>query len=516
MTTPFSPCTAPQVDAGPSTRSLPELEEELLGLAGHLAAAQCRFLRVLAEFDDRAGWAGPGLKSCAHWLSWRIGMSLRTAHEHVRVAHALRALPKVDEAFGAGRISYSKVRAITRVSGRRAEPRDPAVDGARPPDGDPAGPPRSAARGTPPAPSPGEEHPSAARAAGMDTAGVAAAGHDADRGDVTEQTLLDLALAGTASHVEQVVRAARRGRDDGSRCARRSVSWRWADDGSLVLRARLAPAEGAALIATLDALTGPRGAPVRHPVPAPPQGWQERADEESPGAVVDRVAARRADALVELATARALLDTGPTGSGVLRGQARVSVRIDASTGTAALVGGPEIPQATAERLACDARVQVLLEDTARNRLYLGRNRRLASPAQIAALTVRDEGRCQFAGCTHVRHLHAHHVRHWLRGGRTDIDNLVLVCSFHHALLHDRGYRIRRSGPGWQSLRPDGAVVPTCGEPLVGDVESLIEIHARAALRISPTGLTPTWAGERLDPTVILQRLLPPDEGAQAA
>ncbi len=78
--------TFPQLDARP----LPELENELLGLAGHLAAAQCRFLRVLAEFDERDGWAGPGLKSCAHWLSWRIGMSLRTAHEHVRVAHALR------------------------------------------------------------------------------------------------------------------------------------------------------------------------------------------------------------------------------------------------------------------------------------------------------------------------------------------------------------------------------------------------------------------------------------------
>ncbi|GAA3236080.1 hypothetical protein GCM10017691_34000 [Pseudonocardia petroleophila] len=96
--------------------TLPQLEDELLGLAGHLAAAQSRFLTLLAEFDDRAGWAGPGLRSCAHWLTWRIGMSLRTAHEHVRVAHALRRLPLIAAAFAQGRISYSKVRAITRVT----------------------------------------------------------------------------------------------------------------------------------------------------------------------------------------------------------------------------------------------------------------------------------------------------------------------------------------------------------------------------------------------------------------
>ncbi len=500
--------TFPHPDA-PAVRPLPELESELLGLAGHLAAAQCRFLRVLVEFDERDGWAGPGLKSCAHWLSWRIGMSLRTAHEHVRVAHALRRLPKVDEAFAAGRLSYSKVRAITRICGRDPEPADSTtdaattgaattgaatidaatMDAARPPDAaDPH--------------DPGTDDGRVETAASHVQAVPAGEGRDA------EETLLDLALAGTASHVEQVVRAARRTQADPARLdARRAVSWRWADDGSLVLSARLAPAEGAALIAALDAVAVPTRTPVRHPVSPSPEGWRERAEEEYPGPAIDRVAARRADALVALATA------DPGGPGVRRGNAHVVVRVDASSGIAAVSGGgPELPSATAERLACDARVQVLLEDTSRNRLYLGRSHRLASPAQIAALAVRDAGRCRFAGCTHTRHLHAHHVRSWLHGGRTDVDNLVLLCSFHHALLHDRGYRIRRTTDGgWQSLRPDGTPVAATGDPLVGNVESLIEMHARASLRITPAGLTPTWAGERLDPTTILQRLLRPEE-----
>lgn len=111
-----------------------QLETELLGLAGHIAAAQCRFLQLLAEFDRRGAWAGPGLKSCAHWLCWRIGMSLRTAAEHVRVSHALVELPKITEALAAGRISYSKVRAITRIAGRPGA--ETAPDTARPDDAD--------------------------------------------------------------------------------------------------------------------------------------------------------------------------------------------------------------------------------------------------------------------------------------------------------------------------------------------------------------------------------------------
>jgi hypothetical protein len=85
------------------TMPLPDLESELLVLAGHLAAAQCRFLQLLAEFDHRNGWSGGGIRSCAHWLSWRAGMNLRTAVEHLRVAHALQNLPRITAAFAAGR-----------------------------------------------------------------------------------------------------------------------------------------------------------------------------------------------------------------------------------------------------------------------------------------------------------------------------------------------------------------------------------------------------------------------------
>lgn len=499
--------------------TLPQLERELLGLAGRLAAAQSRFLTLLAEFDDRAGWAGPGLKSCAHWLSWRIGMSLRTAHEHVRVAHALRRLPLVAEAFAAGKLSYSKVRAITRVT---VPPPAPPPHAAATP-----GPPGPAAPAGPPL---AGSAPDAARsglpvdaAAGpLDAVDAVStvlrpAGAPPPTAPDAERTLLALALAGTASHVETVVRATRRQQADPARLsARRSLSWRWADDGSLVISVRLAPADGAALIAAIDAAAAPAPAPVRHPVPPSPPGWRERAESEYPGKAVDRLAARRADALLSLVTTPAPHAdddaSGASRSTVRRGQADVVVQVDVTAGAASIVGGPEIATATAERLACDARAQVLLRDTRHNRLYLGRRRRLASPAQIAALTVRDAGRCRFAGCTQDRHLHAHHVVHWLRAGRTDLDNLVLLCGFHHTLVHERGFGIRWTGDGWESLRPDGTPVPATGDPLAGNVESLIEMQTRADLRIDPRGLTPSWGGERLDRDAVL-RLLLPDGGA---
>lgn len=103
---------APAVDAMPLER----LEAEITELAGHLAAGECRWLGLVAEYDRRAGHETWGCRTVAHWLSWHCGLDMRSAREKVRVAHALVNLPVVREEFAAGRLSYSKVRAITRVA----------------------------------------------------------------------------------------------------------------------------------------------------------------------------------------------------------------------------------------------------------------------------------------------------------------------------------------------------------------------------------------------------------------
>ena len=92
------------------------LESELATLAAHVDAATHRLLALVRRFDQLEGWAWTGAKSSAHWLSWRIGIAPGAAREHVRVARALGELSKVDEAMRLGRLSYSKVRAITRVA----------------------------------------------------------------------------------------------------------------------------------------------------------------------------------------------------------------------------------------------------------------------------------------------------------------------------------------------------------------------------------------------------------------
>lgn len=535
------------------TMSLSDLESELLGLAGHIAAAECRFLQLLAEFDRRGGWNGVGVRSCAHWLAWRAGMSLRTATEHLRVAHALTDLPLVTAAFAAGRISYSKVRAITRVTGSDTTALARlTADGSEP----------TADRVAPGAAESGDEHPTAGIAGGgsgtsdLDsdttdpatsdsttsdsatsdsdltdrhtdvgaartaadgrTDGAAATPVDPTDPATAEKVLLDLALSGTASHVETVVRAARRRTvRPGDLAARRGLTWHHDTDGSLVVRGRLTPEDGAALIAAIDARL-PAPAPAGDPDTAPPDDLDRRAVEQEPGPAVDRLAARRADALLELVRHH----DDPTGPVVARGTAEVVVHLDGATGTARLAGGPEIPASTAERLACDARARVLLDDRATNRMYLGRSRRLASPAQIAALTARDSadgGGCRFPGCDRTRHLHAHHVRSWLRGGATDIDNLILLCGYHHRLVHEHGYRIRyRSSEGWEIRRPDGLPVAPTGEPLTGHAEGLIEINTRAGVLVDSTTLTPAWYGDRLDPQPILDALLPPRAAGAAA
>jgi hypothetical protein len=95
---------------------LAQLASAITTGAVRLAAATASWLRLVAEFDARGVWHGVGIQSCAHWLAWQCGMGPGAAREHVRVARALRGLPRIEAAFAAGRLSYSKVRALTRIA----------------------------------------------------------------------------------------------------------------------------------------------------------------------------------------------------------------------------------------------------------------------------------------------------------------------------------------------------------------------------------------------------------------
>ena len=96
-------------------RNLTTLEDEITELAAHLNAATYRLLTLIREFDERHGWSGAGMKSCAHWLNWKCGIAMGAAREKVRIAHALNDLPQISSALRGGKVSFSKVRAMTRV-----------------------------------------------------------------------------------------------------------------------------------------------------------------------------------------------------------------------------------------------------------------------------------------------------------------------------------------------------------------------------------------------------------------
>jgi hypothetical protein len=102
-------------------RPIAELTAEICTLAGHINAANHRFLMLIAEFDRRTGWSDGATQSCAHWLNWKCGIAMGAAREKVRVAHALAKLPKISAAMACGRLSYSKAREITRVASTETE-----------------------------------------------------------------------------------------------------------------------------------------------------------------------------------------------------------------------------------------------------------------------------------------------------------------------------------------------------------------------------------------------------------
>jgi len=107
---------------GHSAVPLEVLEQQLTSWAANIAAAEARWLSWLGEYDRRDGWVEWGCASAAHWLSRKCGMTSSVARERVRVAAALAELPLIRAAFEQGRLSYSKVRALTRVANKFNEP----------------------------------------------------------------------------------------------------------------------------------------------------------------------------------------------------------------------------------------------------------------------------------------------------------------------------------------------------------------------------------------------------------
>jgi Domain of unknown function (DUF222)/HNH endonuclease len=452
---------------GPQSVPLERLEAQICELAGHLAAATCRFLVLLGDFDARRGWASWDMNSCAEWLSWKCQMSSGTAREHVRVARALRELPVIRTEFGAGRLSYAKVRALTRIATPDTE------------------------------------------------AGLAELA-----GPMTGNQLERFARA----H-RQVSSA-----DDAAAWVRRRLAWRFEEDGSLSGTFRLPPLAGAVLLKALRAAAGdlrhPSAADPEHGPAArdPGVSAETPAADQIPGA--DTPAAPTstslADALLVIAEAflarkvagaddpevyqvvvhvgtDAVPAAGPAaGAGDV--SAETSGRCPQPPGHPAdparchIEDGPAISVSTAQMIGCSAGWSWMLHDSAGKLLDLGRRRRRPNAALRRAARERDTCRCRFPGCE-SRRVDLHHIQYWSNGGRTKLDNLVSLCKYHHMLVHDRGYLIAAARDGtFAFYRPDGTPIPA-SPPLPQADRTIGDCHDAD---ITPDTIIPPWYGERLD------------------
>jgi Domain of unknown function (DUF222)/HNH endonuclease len=422
---------SPSIDSPARVDELDEpqldiLEARICELAGHLAAATYQFLVLVGDFDTRRGWASWELPSCSAWLAWKCQIAPGTAREQVRVARALRELPVIGAEFAAGRMSYAKVRALTRIATPDTE------------------------------------------------AGLAELA-----GPMTAAQLERF----VAAH-----RTVTQADDERARRMRR-LSFRVEADGQLTMTIRLPAADGAVVLQALRAATGDIARGDSDVAPAEtlrsevadgdPAARPDRVT--SPKHTADCLA----DALVEVASAYlgGVIATASdpdiyqvvvhVGTDALSCATPVGVSAETQATAAGeraaghpadpsrchLQDGPAISPAAAQRIACSATFSWMLHDHTGDVLDVGRRHRRPPPALRRAVRERDCYRCQYPGCNSW-HTDIHHIVPWARGGATELSNLSSLCQAHHVIVHELGLAVSRAPDGTLNVdMPDGTPVP---------------------------------------------------------
>jgi len=308
-------------------RSTHELEDQIIELAGHLNAGNYRFLSLIAEFDRRKGWNCRATRDCAHWLNWKCGIDLGAAREKVRTAHALEKLPQVSAAMERGEISYSKVRAITRVA------------------------------------TPQNEHYFL---------------HIALHGTAHHVETL-VRVYRRATEAEELSR-------ERQQQLNREVRYVWDVDGSLILKARLPADVGALILKALDAAIpetsspeppDPRTSLVLPPNIDRPSFAHKRAD--ALAVIFESFLAHGAEAMTGGERHQVVVHVSAE---TLQGEEGHHCELE---------DGPAVSAETARRLACDASLVAIVENEKGEPLNVGRKTRSIPPALQRALNSRDQG-----------------------------------------------------------------------------------------------------------------------------
>lgn len=426
------------------------LADEITLLGAQINAATCRWLGLVAAFDACDGHLHWGQASCADWVAWRCSMSPATAREHVRVARWLAGQPEVRECFARGELSFSKVRALSRL-GPLTAPAD-ALAMAR------------------------------------------------------EATAAQLERIVAATR--------RVGRDDAARAqADRHLDLYIDDDGCAVLRARIPGEDGALVLRALEAALerladGDRdrdgrgvddvSAETREPQRARnADALVLLADTALAAADAERTGGDRHQVVVHVDVAT-----------LAATEAQEAAATDGRAGphTCRLAEGAAIAAETARRLACDASIVAALERDGAT-LSVGRKRRSIPPAIRRALRRRDAC-CAFPGCTRTRWLDAHHIEHWAHGGHTSLDNLVHLCHHHHQLVHEGGWTLARGADGAPVVTsPQGRRLAAAVAPRRGSCDRMLARQQRDGTTPSLPALAEVSRGARFDLGLAVDELL---------
>ncbi len=371
----------PAESVAPGRTPIESLEQDIHNLCVGINAATYELLTLIREFDERAGFLKWGLQDSAHWLAWRCDLSVATAREKVRTAHALKELPLISKSFSTGELSYTKVRALTRVANSS-----------------------------------------------------------------NEEDLLGFALRHTAAQVADCCRELRMGDAASTPVAERAFANRFlslrrvADRAIMVLNVELPLEAGDLIEKALDKA-------------------RDDAALEHPDIMDTTWSKRQADAFVTLLKEYL---AGDSGDGRGSDHFLVNIHVDHS----ALAGKPgkaALPLETVKRICCDSQAVVITEDNDGIPLDVGRKSRVVPTALGRAVRARDNGCCRFPGCRNHRFLECHHVEHWSNGGETSLENLLLLCTKHHTMVHDGGFSIRKDfNDEWAFFRPDNVAVPAIG------------------------------------------------------
>jgi len=452
-----------QVDLGEVPLEL--LEREIEGLAANLAAATAQWILWIGAYDRREGYKTWGLVSTAHWLNLRCGLSLTAGRERVRVARALEELPKIQEAFLAGELSYSKVRALTRAANVDCEESlltmarnatasqvDRICAGVRRS--------RDAA------------DPKVAEDAWLRRSLSSSDNHDGtfsfrtvagleDTEAMTQQ--IDKAVTVLISRMSEPGRTRREIIEHcGGIAALRHDAMVALITGTIDAASLTAPE--VVVMADADAIKAAvenTDASQTNSGPDVPAGTSDhdRSAGSGDAPTVDNPQSCDAES-----------GTGGIGTSDSSESKSSSAEIcgsDVPAGTSgsdryaefgapptASIAGSVIDNSVLRRILCDCKVSMQsLTDGDPN--PIGKMARTPNRALRRALERRDNGCCQFPGCAATKRLHAHHIVFWENDGPTELDNLVLVCDFHHHLVHEGRWTIRKTPNETMFVGPDG-------------------------------------------------------------